>query len=284
MRLRILFCAAALLTCVFLRANNDTLRVLCIGNSFSVDAVEQELLPMAQAEGVLLMVGNLYIGGCSLERHAGNIQEMKAEYSYRELRNGRRDVYESISLNSALRRADWDIVTMQQASHYSGMWETFEPWLSILIDSVRTICPNAKLAWYMTWAYSQDSDHGGFKNYNCNQQNMYESICQCVDKVLAKYPFDLFIPVGSAVQKARQTRLGDTFCRDGFHLNFEYGRYLAACVWFETLTGKRPHKSKAMTVDFYGPQENPIRVSNRDLRSLRTERICRKAAHKAHLR
>ena len=38
----------------------DTIRVLCIGNSFSWDAVEQELYPLAKAQGTELVIGNLY--------------------------------------------------------------------------------------------------------------------------------------------------------------------------------------------------------------------------------
>ena len=47
----------------------DTIRVLCIGNSFSWDAVEQELYPLAKAQGTELVIGNLYYGGCSLQQH-----------------------------------------------------------------------------------------------------------------------------------------------------------------------------------------------------------------------
>ena len=198
---RIVFFIVVLVYSLSLMAEGDTLRILCIGNSFSVDATEQELLPMAEAEGVNLMIGNMMIGGCSLERHANSLLQHISDYSYRELRNGRRDVYENTTLNDALRKYKWDIITMQQASHFSGMWETYEPWLGILIDSVKAICPDARLAWHMTWAYSQDSNHGGFKNYNCSQQEMYSRICDCAEKVMEKYPFDIFIPVGKAVQK-----------------------------------------------------------------------------------
>ena len=50
-------------------AQTDTLKVLAIGNSFSEDAVEEHLSSLAQAEGLTVVIGNMYIGGCSLERH-----------------------------------------------------------------------------------------------------------------------------------------------------------------------------------------------------------------------
>lgn len=46
-----------------------TVRILAIGNSFSQDAVEQYLHELAEAEGISTIIGNMFIGGCSLERH-----------------------------------------------------------------------------------------------------------------------------------------------------------------------------------------------------------------------
>lgn len=62
------------------------MKVLCIGNSFSIDAVENNLVELAAERGIDLTVGNLYIGGCSLERHALNMRGDSAVYSYRLMR------------------------------------------------------------------------------------------------------------------------------------------------------------------------------------------------------
>ena len=45
---------------------------MCIrdsGNSFSQDAVEQYLYELAEAAGYELIIGNMYIGGCDLDKH-----------------------------------------------------------------------------------------------------------------------------------------------------------------------------------------------------------------------
>ena len=44
------------------------------------------------------------------------------------------------------------------------------------------------------------------------------------------------------IQNGRSTALGDTFNRDGYHLELTYGRYTAACTWFETLDWNRCHR------------------------------------------
>lgn len=236
------------------------MKVLCIGNSFSIDAVENNLVELAAERGIDLTVGNLYIGGCSLERHALNMRGDSAVYSYRLMRTPlrlspqkgesdcpdvqdmtcERTVTDSVSILWALASDEWDVVTMQQASHYSGQWFTYEPWLSELIDSVRLhIQDKTKIYWYMTWAYQQDAKHPAFvPNYNGSQAYMYDEILGCNRQVLANHPFDGFIPGGIAVQQARATKLGDTFCRDGYHLSYTCGRYLMACLWLEVLTGQ----------------------------------------------
>lgn len=222
------------------------MKVLCIGNSFSIDAVENNLVQLAAERGIDLTVGNLYIGGCSLERHALNIRRDSAAYSYRLMRRNpdtgefERIVTEGMPILQALQSDEWDVVTMQQASHYSGQWFTYEPFLTELIDSVKLhILPKTKIYWYMTWAYQQDATHPAFMpNYNNDQAYMYDEILGCNRQVLKRHQFDGFIPGGIAIQTARGTKLGDTLCRDGFHLSYTCGRYLMACLWLEVLTGQ----------------------------------------------
>lgn len=45
------------------------IKILAIGNSFSQDAT-QFIHDIAKADGVDTKVVNLYIGGCSLQRHS----------------------------------------------------------------------------------------------------------------------------------------------------------------------------------------------------------------------
>ena len=235
------------------QASQPQFKVLCIGNSFSIDAVEQNLVQLADERGIAMVVGNLYIGGCSLEQHATNIRKDSAAYSYRHMcKNAsgefERVVTEGVSIMQALLSDDWDVVTMQQASHYSGQWSTYEPFLSELLDSVRLhILPKTKIYWYMTWAYQQDARHPAFvPNYNGSQAYMYDEIVGCNRQVLKRHAFDGFIPGGVLVQQGRQTKLGDAFCRDGYHLSFTYGRYMMACLWLEVLTGKSARGCKYM--------------------------------------
>ena len=217
---------------------NDTIRVLCIGNSFSWDAVEQELAPLCETSNQPIIIGNLYYGGCSLEQHYTFMQKDTAAYSFRYIEHGVRTLNEGYSLRQALRLMQWDYISFQQASHDSGIQSTYEPYLSVLIDTVRAYQPTTQLCWMQTWSYSQNAKHPAFPRYQKSQQIMDDSIQSATLALLSRYPDLMLIPCGKAITLARQTKLGNTLCRDGYHLNYIYGRYTAACVWYELLTGK----------------------------------------------
>lgn len=221
-----------------IQASNDTIRILCIGNSFSWDAVEQELAPLCEEGDQPIIIGNLYYGGCSLEQHYTFLHKNKSLYSFRYIEHGVRTLNEGYSLRQALKLMQWDYISFQQASHDSGIQGSYEPYLSDLIDTVRSYQPNAKLCWMQTWSYSQDAKHPQFPRYQKSQQIMDDSIHNATIALLERHPELTLIPCGKAITLARETKLGDTLCRDGYHLNYIYGRYTAACVWYELLTGK----------------------------------------------
>lgn len=64
--------------------SGKVIKVLSVGNSFSQDAVEQYLHELGMEEGYNIVIGNLFIGGCSLERHVNNIRKDASAYDYRK--------------------------------------------------------------------------------------------------------------------------------------------------------------------------------------------------------
>ena len=241
------------------------IRVLCIGNSFSWDAVEQELVPLCAEQGVEVEIHNLYYGGCSLQQHAAFLLADTAAYSHRVCTNASpRVIRDTITLRQALRDGQYDYISLQQASHDSGIRSSYEPWLTMLIDTVRAYQPKAQLCWMQTWAYSQDAKHPAYPRYHNSQTEMYDSIMACLQIPMTNHQLPV-IPCGTAIQLARQTRLGDSLCRDGYHLNYVYGRYTAACVWYEMITGKDVRKNR-----YKNPQM-----------TCKQRHLTQKAAHKA---
>ena len=218
-------------------AQQKTFRILAIGNSFSQDAVEQYLHELAEAEGISTIIGNMFIGGCSLERHVKNARDNAPAYAYRKIgTDGKKREKGKMSLETVLADEDWDYVSLQQASPFSGMYETYEASLPELIEYVKARLPKkTKLMLHQTWAYASTSRHSGFKNYNCNQLTMYQAIADAVKKAAKANKIKIVIPSGTAIQNARTSFIGDHLNRDGYHLDVKIGRYTAACTWFERI-------------------------------------------------
>lgn len=219
----------------------NVIKVLAIGNSFSEDATENYLYELARAAGDSLVIGNMYIGGCSLQTHSENAAADAPLYSYRKIIGGKKTVTEKQTMAFCVTDEPWDYISFQQASHYSGMYDTYFPYLTELITYVKSKAtnPRVKFAFHGTWAYAQNSSHTGFANYHNSQSEMFNSIITTTRRVMKNVKdLKFLIPSGSAIQNARTSPIGDNFNRDGYHLELTYGRYTAACTWFEALTRK----------------------------------------------
>ena len=215
----------------------DTLRVLAIGNSFSQDSVNQYLSELARNDGKVAIIGNLYIGGCTLERHFGNVLDGKKDYVYYKIGpDGKLVANKGADIYKGVFDEKWDVVTLQQASGYSGLIKSYEPYLGELVRYIQKNVPGARIMWHQTWAYAKDAVHGHFMHYDCDQARMYAGIMKCSSYAVEKYGLGI-IPSGTAVQNARFSPVRENLTRDGFHLSFLVGRYIAACTWYESLFG-----------------------------------------------
>jgi len=231
---------------------SSPLKVLAIGNSFSEDAIENYLFELADAAGKKIIIGNLYIGGASLALHEENSKANKAAYSYRKINfSGQKNIINDFTLSDGLADEDWDFISVQQVSQSSGQYEVVMQHLPQLLAYVRERAPKAKIIYHQTWAYQHDSTHEGFANYDRSQAKMYNAILKTTQEVSKLKDIHTVVPSGSAVQNARTSSLGDTLTHDGFHLEPTYGRFTAACTWYQKLFGldvrKNPYKPDSVS-------------------------------------
>lgn len=254
------------------RVEDGVIRVLAIGNSFSEDGIENYLHELAQAAGKSMIIGNLYIGGAALSLHVENVRADKAAYDYRKIDlNGEKTSTAKVKISDALLDEPWDYISLQQVSSLSGDFESYQKSLPELYAYVAEHVQHKDQVGYIlhqTWAYQQDSQHKGFAKYNNDQSKMYKDLAATSKSVYTLVPIDLLVPAGTAIQNARTSFLGDTFTRDGYHLELNYGRFTAACAWFESL----------FSLDVRDNPYKPASVSQ-----LEAE-IAKAAAHEAILR
>lgn len=207
-------------------------KILCVANSFGED-VTYYLHDLAKFYQEDVKVVNLFVGGCSFQQHWEFLQQPQKNYRY-ELDGEFSGRY--VDLDEALSEEKWDHIISQQVSGLSGVLASYEPEATYLYDYIQKKVPQAKLWLQETWAYEINSPHPQFSHYHYQQQEMAQKIFDTT-QIMAKRLNLSLIPTGEVIKTLRQTptfnvlQKGPSLCRDGFHLDYVYGRYAgAACL------------------------------------------------------
>lgn len=201
------------------------LKVLMIGNSFSEQMVTA-MPPIAEDMGLELDICSLYIGGCSLESHwqnycnptnryylitanyggVGNVMETMLKDSvilipWENKAKNQRGVGRCATIPQLLKADKWDVVTVQQASHFSWQPATYEPWGERLVKAIRQQVPAAKVVVQETWSYTPWD--GRLAQWNIDQDEMYRALHGAYAAFAGKQGCEI-IPTGTAVQLVRR--------------------------------------------------------------------------------
>ena len=194
---------AAVFGCSSMPSDEKGMKVLMIGNSFSI-CLLQHLPQVAADRGVELDLASLYIGGCSLKRHWENV-EKDGDDEYKPYLFGRNRfgtfTQGKINVCDALRLAKWDIVTVQQASHESWKSESYHPYGDKLIAKIRELAPQAKIVVQETWSYTPWDKR--LKKWGIDQDEMYEKLHAAYGDFAKQHGLDV-IPFGTTVQEWRR--------------------------------------------------------------------------------
>ena len=213
-------------------------KILFISNSFGDDTI-QYMPEIASDFDYDLDLYNLYIGGCDIDKHIFNIQNNLKAYELRIYDKEKKqwETRYGVSVNDFIITEKWDYIILQQASHVSGIPNGLKN-INVLLDLVKKLAnKDAKYVWNMTWSYPKFSDLEIFKNaFDCNQEKMHTAIAENVKKyILPINDFVKIIPNGKAIYLAREGLGDELIHRDGFHLSYQPGRYLAGLTAVATL-------------------------------------------------
>lgn len=258
------------------------IRLLTIGNSFSICLGKDLPQLAASIPGCVLEFTSAYIGGCSLERHWNNVLATQANPEARQYvvdtwvatpAHGIANIHHTAeSINSLIEKDCWDIITIQQASHFSWKPETYQPFGDNLVAYIREKAPHAEIRVQQTWAYrTDDARLKPGSEWGIDQLEMHKRLTAAYTS-FAKHIGAKIIPTGWAVHFTRDcevdpfrepTKKEKAACRwpdlpidsgdvvgriywrknaegslelgtDTIHLN-RRGEYLQACVWFLSL-------------------------------------------------
>ena len=209
-----------------------SIKILAIGNSSSVDGMEYLWHVLSNSGYDEIILGNLAIASCTVEMHADNVRSNAPLYQYGKNVSGSWMWELDKPFTYGFLDEEWDIITLQQASGFSGIADTYNR-KNEIVDFISTHKrnPDAKILWHMTWAYDNDSPHNHFEFYGKNQHDMYRAIISAVKKeIISDSAFFGVIPSGVAIQNLRENT-SIALTRDSFHLSESHGRYTAALTW-----------------------------------------------------
>ena len=223
--------------------DGKTLKILAITSSFGLNTT-QLLYDVAMAEGATeVIVGRLYISGCTLEMHVANAKSNANAYRYTKIssKDGVWNTYENVSLSQGLNDEAWDIIFTQQGAAQAGQPNSYGDYVPQLMEYIKNTktTPTKGYVWNVLWAYQKDTDQSVYHTvFGGDQDFMYrENLRAAQEKIVPLNMFDALIPSGTAIQNARTSYFGDTLTKDTYHLN-NLGRVIAAYTLWSTLTGK----------------------------------------------
>ena len=214
------------------------LKILSIGNSFSVDTMRHtpDILKSAGIQNFNL--SNLFIPGCSIKMHHHNAENDLAEYVHYQHTGTEWVTTEHVSINQAIGMDDWDVISIQHGTKDRSRYtepESYEK-LSALVDYVKALAgPDVKIAFNMAWIPEPESTHHEMVSYGGDQLLMYKNITAVTKSVVAPL-VDVVSPAGTAVQNARPY-IDKKLTRDNFHLSYDLGRYMAGLTFLAALCG-----------------------------------------------
>ena len=204
-----LFLAAAVVP-----AAGKDLKVLMIGNSFSICVGIYLPSVVKSVPGNRLELTSAYIGGCTLEKHCKNLEKAENKPDFKPYRI---NVWSSDSpakalknykgnVNELLKKNQYDVVTIQQGSRQSWDYKYYQPYADQLVAYIRKHQPEAEIVIQQTWAYR--CDHPNLKpnpkaRWDFDQAGMYERVRDSYRKLAEAHHFRV-IPMGDAVQLFRK--------------------------------------------------------------------------------
>ncbi len=218
----------------------DSLKVLCIGNSFAVDTAEHVPNIALNAGVKSVKFATLYYGGCSINKHYTNAVNNNAPYEYYLNTGSGWTITPGHTILSALQSEEWDWISIQHGTGDGSRYAEEDSYANLenLINYVKAnAVGNPKIAFNMTWVGEIGSHEELIYSFNNNTTAYYEAICALTRDFISKTTgLDLISPTGTAIQNARTSEVG-LLTRDNYHLSLKTGRYTAGLTFFKALTG-----------------------------------------------
>lgn len=260
--------SASVICKIVVRDPNSVVRILGIGNSFTDDAIQTYLSDLANAAGKKVVIARLTYGGAELSDHAEWAKSNAKVYAYWKMdENMVASSSGGKSVMDAVADENWDYISFQQQSVAAGQFNTYVPFLPDLVEYIRSKTQNTDTQYTVlqTWSFAYNYTYPDYAYYGTNQLKMLDSLTSAAYRVSEMVtPKMAVLPAGTAIQNGRTSSVGDSFCRDGYHLDMSIGRFTVACTWYEAIFGNvagNPYKPAGMSDKYAEIAKNAARLA-----------------------
>lgn len=207
------------------------IRLLVIGNSFSVDAVAY-LPELLKGNGISYTIGVVYFSGQGLDAHINAFDNGYA-HEYYEYNSdiGYWQRLENSSTKSILDRMEWNAIFFHEVSNNSTNLPSIKKSLKQLLKKVDDyVGYGTHFGYILTPAYGTQSS-----GYDAT---MWDGINEVGKYLLDVKEIDFIVPIHTAIQNARTNAVLQAFGADLMasasdrHIEDGVGRYIEACTMY----------------------------------------------------
>ena len=220
----------------------SSIKILAIGNSYTVDAYT--FLPyICKSLGIDLTLYFTFLGGSSIETNWNNLQNGTSLTTYK-YEHGVWLSNQARKLENLIPLYDWDFIVLQQVSTSSTDPTALQPYLANFVDYINDVNPNITVGWLNTPAYGAANGYSDER-----RQQMYDDMWALIHSKVEGSGVLAVVPEGTAIENARSSTtlkvLGarGQLNRDGLHLDFGIGRYVASLAVYMELIYPYTNKS-----------------------------------------
>ena len=215
---KIVLAVALALSAFVSHAQVDTIKVLCIGNSFTYYYDSHlKLAEIALSQGHYIDMTAAYVGGYTFYRHLHDLNTIKAIEQF---------------------TTPYDCVFLQNQSQVHALYAQNPKQHKLqkndaidLVERVRQYSPSSRIWIESTWSYPA-GDCGGF-----GTEAEFNRLLVKGTEMLARAAHTAVSPIGEAFRISREERPDiDLFSKDRKHQS-EYGTYIKSCVNYLMIYG-----------------------------------------------
>ena len=235
-----------------LNLQKEQLRILDIGNSYTVDATHYlpDIVTASEIDVSDICLYTATRGGASFKNWFDIYHDKDTvSYGVSKLFGGLEANITGIAaigngekFRNTLINNEWDIIIIHQVSDYAPYFDRWEEdsnagYLSKFIRLLRKHQPKATIGFLLVHSYW--SGYGG--NTEKSSLERWKLIAKSAKQLRANYGIDFIIPYGTAIQNLRASSLNNEYdlTADGTHCANGIADYTAACTYFQSLFSPR---------------------------------------------